>query len=158
MMGIRNLKEYFDSLRSEGVDVAKALEEYVYSNNPFYRYIGFKIDEFRDGYFSGSFPYKKEICRVGGSIHGGVVMTAIDHAGGMAALSVNEGINQVTVELKVNFLRPLIKGPFKMVGEVIKKGRKVVVAEGKIYDADGNLCAIGIGTWYIIYEENKEDR
>jgi acyl-CoA thioesterase len=144
--------KYLRELRERGEDIISYLEQMVYKGNPLYEYIEFKILEFGDGIFKVSFPYKKELCRIGGSIHGGIIMTAIDHACGMAVLSVNEGRDQVTVELKVNFIKPLLKGPFTAIGKVVKKGRRIVIAEGEIYDANKELCALGMGTWYLIYE------
>lgn len=149
-MSIDNFKQYFNKLRAEGVDIKKLLEKTIYNENPFYRYIGFKILEFHEGSFKATFPYKKELCRIGGGIHGGVIMTVIDHVAGMAALSINEGSDQVTVELKVNFIKPLVKEPFIAEGRVIRGGKRIIIAEGRIYDGDNDLCALGIGTWYII--------
>jgi len=52
-------------------------------------------------------PYKQELTRRGKVLHGGMIMTAIDIAGGLAVLTVNDGVDQVTQELKINFLEPI---------------------------------------------------
>lgn len=131
-------------------DVKTYIEEWIYKNNPLYKYIGLKVVDVKKGYFKAMFPYKKELCRIGGAIHGGIIMTVIDHAASMAALTVNDGKDQATIELKVNFLRPLIKGPFIIEGNVTKKGKQLIIAEGRVYDGNNELCAIGLGTWYIM--------
>jgi uncharacterized protein (TIGR00369 family) len=77
-------------------------------------------------------------------------MTAIDFAGGFAALSVNDGIDQVTQELKINFLEPIYKGPFRTIGRVLRKGKHTIVVEIKVYDSENKLGAVAIGTWFML--------
>lgn len=89
-------------------------------------------------------------------IHGDVIMTAIDITGGIATFSVNDGIDQVTQELKVNFLEPMYKGPFTVEGKVIRKGKTSVVVEITFKDVEGKIGAIGLGTWYIIKDKSVE--
>ena len=105
-------------------------------------------------------PYKQELTRVGGVIHGGIIMTAIDITGGLAVLTVNDGTDQVTQELKINFLEPMYKGPFRVEGRVVRKGGTIVVVQIEFRDADGKLGAIALGSWVIlkkkIQNENKE--
>ena len=80
-------------------------------------------------------------------VHGGVITLALDNACGLAVMTVNQGKNQVTMELKVNFLEKLTDGPFQVIGKVIRSGRTAIVAEGEIRDSNGGLCAKGMGTW-----------
>ena len=88
--------------------------------------------------------------RWGGIVNGGVIMTVIDLAIGLAVMTVNNGYNQYTAELKVNFLQPLKEGPFTSIGRVIRKGRTLVVGEAEVFDSRNVLCAKGIGTWFIL--------
>ncbi|WP_243666079.1 PaaI family thioesterase [Vulcanisaeta sp. JCM 16159] len=85
-----------------------------------FNFIGLEFVEVNDGYVKAVFPYKREILRQGGMVHGGVVMTIIDTVLGTAVMTVNDGINQYTAELKVHFLEPLINGPFTVEGRVIR--------------------------------------
>lgn len=151
--GGRSLKEgfkkLFKKLREEGVNVESYLQEFLSKESGLYDFIGLKILELGEGYAKTTFPYKRELLRFGGMVHGGVVMTVIDNVAGLAIMTVNEKSNQVTVELKVNFLEPLIEGPFTCVGRVVRVGKRVAVAEGEVYDSKGKLCAKGIGTWYL---------
>lgn len=77
-------------------------------------------------------------------------MSAIDITGGLAALTVNDAMDQVTQELKINFLEPMYKGPFTIEGKVLRKGSTVIVVEIEFKDADGKLGAKAIGSWYIL--------
>lgn len=121
-----------------------------------FRYIGAKIILLERGRAVVEIPYKPELTRRGGVLHGGIIMTAIDFTGGLAALTVNDGIDQVTQELKVNFLEPMYKGPFKVEGKVIRKGRSIIVAEVEFRDAEGVLGAKGLGSWYILRDKKVQ--
>ena len=108
------------------------------------------MDRVDSGSVQLSFPMSEKVTRWGGIVHGGVVMTALDNACGLAVMTVNPGKNQVTMELKVNFLEPLTDGPFRVLGRVIRAGRTAIVAEGEIRDSKDVLCAKGIGTWLVL--------
>jgi len=114
--------------------------------------IGVEVKEIKEGKVIIEFPYKEELTRRGGILHGGIIMTSMDLAGGLAVGSMNEGNEQFTQELKVNFLEPMQKGPFKVEAKVVRKGRNSVVVLIEFKDAEERIGAIGIGTWYIFKE------
>ncbi|AWR97940.1 hotdog fold thioesterase [Acidianus sulfidivorans JP7] len=126
--------------------------EKIVSAEPVFSLLGAKIIELKEGYAKISIEYKPELTRRGGVLNGGIIMTAMDFAGGLSTLTVNDGIDQVTQELKTNFLQPMSKGPFYCEGKVIRKGRTTVVVEIKFLDSENKLGAIGLGTWFIIRE------
>jgi uncharacterized protein (TIGR00369 family) len=77
-----------------------------------------------------------------GSVHGGVACTLFDSAMGCAVHSMlPAGVGYTTLELKVNFLRPLSVDTGRVLceGKVIHVGSRVATAEGKLFDAAGNL-------------------
>ena len=143
-------KGLFNELRGKGVNVERYIQDFLSRESPLYHYIGLEILEIREGYAKTRLPYKREILRFGGMVHGGIVMTVIDNVAGLAVMTVNEGTNQFTVELKINFLEPLVKGPFTCIGRVLRAGRRIAVAEGEVLDVEGRLCAKGVGTWYMV--------
>jgi acyl-CoA thioesterase len=55
-----------------------------------------------------------------------------------------------TVEMKLNYLRPVNKGILKGQGRVIQAGRRILVGQGEIRDEEDNLVAIGTATFVII--------
>jgi uncharacterized protein (TIGR00369 family) len=144
-----SFKALFDSLKSSGADVEKQVQQ-AFENDRIFSYIGFKVDKAESGNVLLSFPLSENVTRWGGMVHGGVVMTALDNACGLAVMTVNPGKNQVTMELKVNFLEQLTDGPFHVHGKVIRSGRTTIVAEGEIRDSKGILCAKGMGTWLVL--------
>ncbi|ACL56552.1 PaaI family thioesterase [Methylobacterium nodulans] len=79
-----------------------------------------------------------------GTVHGGALATLLDSVMGCAVHSVlPEGRGYTTLEIKVNYLRPVTEasGVVTAVGEVVHAGRQQAVAEGRVTDAEGRLCA-----------------
>lgn len=145
-------KGLFDSLRSSGKDVAKIVNELISSSDPLFPIIGLKINSLSEGRSELTFSMKREVMRAGGIVHGGVIMYALDTAMGLAVMTRSTAIDQVTLELKVNFLEQLKKDPFIVEGRVVRIGKNTAVAEGEIRDGDNTICAKSLGTWYLFYK------
>jgi len=145
-----SFRKLFALGRKQGADVEAELESAMAADSELFRMVGFKVVKVRSGRAELSFPYSKAVTRRGGMVHGGIVMYSLDNACGIAAMSVNPGIDQLTMDLKVNFLRPLRKGPFRAIGRVVRAGNNIIVVEGEVVDADGELCAKSLGSWFIV--------
>ncbi|MEU7023967.1 PaaI family thioesterase [Streptomyces sp. NPDC046203] len=81
-----------------------------------------------------------------GVLAGGILSTVMDAALGCAVLSaVPEGKDVVTLDLNVDFLRPVREatGPVTVDAEVVHLGRSRGLASCRVVDADGRLCAVG---------------
>jgi uncharacterized protein (TIGR00369 family) len=82
-----------------------------------------------------------------GTLHGGILCDLADAAMGCANLSeLEEGESFATVELKINFLKPVWAGRVTAVGEVIKRGRTLSVLACRITDESGSLVAYATST------------
>ena len=84
-----------------------------------------------------------------GTIHGGWVATLLDSCMTCAVHStLPAGQACTTVELKINFVRPLSDtiGAVRAEGRVIHAGKTISTAEGKLIDAKGTLLAHGTTT------------
>ncbi|BCU70216.1 esterase [Stygiolobus caldivivus] len=120
------------------------------SREKLFSYLGLKVIKIEKGYVETSLEYSENVLRIGGVLHGGAIMTTIDYTGGLATMTVNDGEDQVTQELKINFLEPMSNGPFRCVAKVVRAGRTAVVVEVDFFDKDGVLGAKALGTWYIL--------
>ncbi len=70
-----------------------------------------------------------------GLVHGGVIGAVLDSACGWSALSLMPPDQAVlTVEYKLNLLRPAAGHHFEGVGRVVKPGRTLTVAEGVLVE------------------------
>lgn len=87
-----------------------------------------------------------------GSVHGGYVATLLDSALGCAVhTTLDRGFGYTTVELKVNYVRPLTDrtGPVRAEAKTVSVTRRIGIAEGRIVDAAGRLYAWGSTTCLI---------
>ena len=70
-----------------------------------------------------------------GFVHAGVMATMADHTAGYAAFSVvADDIRILTLEFKINFLRPATGDHLICRARVVKEGKKIVVADSEVYD------------------------
>ena len=91
-----------------------------------------------------------------GVVHGGVISTLLDTAMACAVYTMlPAGTVSTTLELHINFLRPLTAetGEVRCEGETLHIGRTVATAQGRLVDAAGKLYAHGTTTCMIIRGE-----
>lgn len=87
-----------------------------------------------------------------GTVHGGFAATLLDSALGCAIFStLAKGDAWTTLELKINFVRPLNKdsGPVRAEGRVIHRGHTLATSEGDVKDRAGKLYAHATTTCMI---------
>ena len=85
-------------------------------------------------------------------VHGGWIATLLDSCASCAVHTlVKAGSAYTTLELKVNFVRPVLEktGPMRAEGRVIHGGSRTATAEGRLLDASGKLYAHGSVTCMI---------
>src|SRR3546814_2935797 len=109
--------------------------------------IGAVLDEVREGRVVLRLPFAAALTQQNGFLHGGVIATVADVAGGYASYSLFADASDVlTVEFKLNLLAPAL-GPFvTAVGEVLRSGRTLTVCSLRIFDhhaGEPRLCAAG---------------
>ena len=82
-----------------------------------------------------------------GTVHGGIICDVADAALGCAHASLlAEGETFATVELKINFLKPVWAGRLTAVGTVLKAGRTIGLTECRVTDDSGALVAFATAT------------
>jgi uncharacterized protein (TIGR00369 family) len=86
-----------------------------------------------------------------GTVHGGAIATLIDSAMGAAVAS--DGEAPVTIELKVTYLEPTPAGTVRARAKVRKRGKRITVVECEVTDHEGDVVALGLGTFTTISKE-----
>ena len=77
-----------------------------------------------------------------GTVHGGILCDLADAAMGMAyATSLDENETFTTLELKINFLKPVWSGRLTATGYVVKSGRTVGLVDCDVHDEKQSLVA-----------------
>lgn len=88
-----------------------------------------------------------------GLVHGGLAATLLDSAMGCAVhTTLPAGVGYTTLEIKVNFIRPLTANGtgIRCEGRVVHSGGRTATADGRIVDAAGKLYAHGTTTCLIL--------
>lgn len=82
-------------------------------------------------------PYDAKFSQQNGFLHGGVISAGLDTACGLASYTLMPATADIlTVEFKINLLAPAKGQTFRFVGNVVKRGRTLVVSEGHAYASD----------------------
>src|SRR2546429_1806345 len=77
-----------------------------------------------------------------GTLHGGILCDLADAAMGVAyASTLGEGESFTTLELKINFLKPVWKARLRAEARLVKRGRTVAMVECDVVDEGGSLVA-----------------
>jgi uncharacterized protein (TIGR00369 family) len=94
--------------------------------------------------------WRDDLTQQHGYFHAGVTTALCDSACGYAALSVMpDGADVLSVEFKVNLMAPADGKVLRAVGEVVRKGRTLVVVRGTAFalkDGEERACAEFLGT------------
>lgn len=82
------------------------------------------------------------LCTAGGVLHGGVLMSLADAAGGVCAfLNLPPGATTVTIESKTNFLGVIREGTAVARSRPLHIGKTTIVLETDVFDASGRRVA-----------------
>ena len=94
-----------------------------------------------------------------GTLHGGVLCDIADAAMGIAyASTLGEGESFTTLELKINFLKPVWTTRLTAVGRIVKRGRTVGLAQCDVTDSEGSLVAYATSTCLTLAGKMAEGR
>lgn len=101
--------------------------------------MGARMAEVAQGRVVIELPFNPALTQQHGFLHGGTVAAVLDSACGYAGLSVMDDDSAVlTVEFKVNYLRPAIGDLFRFEGQVVNAGKTLVLTEGRAYGISPN--------------------
>lgn len=87
-----------------------------------------------------------------GVLHGGVLSTLIDAVCGFAGCYSPDPAEQrgcITLSLTVSFTGQVTGGTIRAVGRRRAGGRRIYAATGEVFSADGELIAMGEGTFRL---------
>jgi len=102
------------------------------------RSFGARLAEIAAGRVAIELPYGEAVGQQQGLFHGGAIGAIGDIAGGYAALSLMPaGSEVVTVEYKINFIRPAKGGLLRAEGQVLRAGKSMTVARIDVSLVDG---------------------
>jgi len=92
-------------------------------------------------------------------VHGGVLFTMLDTALGRAILeNLPEGRGCATVEIKVNYFRPVQHGRIRARARMKELTRSLAYAEGEIVNEEGKVLTRASGTFFLTDTLRQQDR
>ena len=101
----------------------------------FIKYCKYEAVHAEWGKFQSMVTIGQEHRQQDGFIHAGVMATMADHTAGYSAFTtVPEDMQILTIEFKVNFLRPAFGESLICKSQVIREGRQVIVSESEVLD------------------------
>jgi uncharacterized protein (TIGR00369 family) len=114
--------------------------------------IGAQLSRVEPGIVEISLPYRTDLTQQNGYLHAGIITTIADSAAGYAAFTLMPaGASVLSVEFKVNLLRPASGEMFLARAEVIKAGKTLTVVRADMFGISGNertLVATMQGTMF----------
>jgi uncharacterized protein (TIGR00369 family) len=130
-------------------DVARS-----FAQQPIMNLIGAQLSRVEPGMVEITLPYRADLTQQHGYLHAGVITTIADSACGYAAFTLMPaGSNVLSVEFKVNLLRPAQGKEFVARAEVIKAGRTLSVVRADVFalrDDETELVATMQGTMICV--------
>ena len=116
--------------------------------------IGAELMRVEPGIVEITLPYRADLAQQHGYLHAGIVTTIADSACGYAAYSLMPPNSEVlSVEFKVNLLRPAKGDTFSAVAEVVKSGKTLTVVRADVFAIDEgrrDLIATMLGTMICV--------
>jgi uncharacterized protein (TIGR00369 family) len=142
-----------------GLDRLQAMIDGTVEPPPVATLVGFRIVSAERGRTVFEFEAGPQHANPMGTLHGGILCDLADAALGTAWVStLADDESFTTLELKINFLRPVWTGILRAESRVVHGGRTIGVTECDVTDADGRLVARATGTLMTLRGEAARGR
>jgi uncharacterized protein (TIGR00369 family) len=121
--------------------------------------IGFTLAEVEPGRAVVALAADRRHANPMGTVHGGVLCDIADAAMGIAyAATLDEDETFTTLELKINFLKPVRSGLLVATGRLVKGGRSIGLVECDVVDDKDRLVARASSTCMTLRGEQAVGR
>jgi uncharacterized protein (TIGR00369 family) len=128
--------EHFEKLRAVLRDV------------PFAQFLGIELVAARVGSATLRLEVRNDLKQNYGVLHGGAMASLIDTATAFAIVSqLTSPEKFTTVDLSINYLRPLTQGSATCTAQVVRAGRRLITVSAEVHDEAGSLAAIALSTY-----------
>lgn len=116
----------------------------------FNKHVGLRVLEFKDGASLIALRVEPQHLNGNGVVHGGVMFTMADTGMGAALLStLVEGERCATIELKINYFRPVPGGELHCRSQLVHRGRTTAYLES-VVSVDATVVGKAVGTFTIL--------
>ena len=119
--------------------------------SPATKTLGIKILELSEGRSLVEMQVDEHLHNMSSTMHGGVMADIADAAMGIAiSTTISPEEDFTTMEMKISFFRPHIRGPLRAEGTVAKRGRRAAFAEAVLTNEKKQIVAKANGTWLFL--------
>ena len=139
--------------------------QYFFDQIPFNQLVGIQVDSMSTEKVHMHVLMREELIgnHVQGILHGGVIASILDVAGGaMALIGAFQRLPELpamermmslsklgTIDMRVDYLRPGRGQRFDAVATLLRAGNKVVVVRTELHNDAGSLIAVGTGSYLV---------
>lgn len=127
-----------------------------FDRQPMLQTLGVTLADVQPGYCEIHLPLRHELTQHHGYLHGGAYALLADTVAGYAAYSLlSEHESALTVEYKLNMLRPGIGTKFIARGRVIQRGRLLCIVQADVYalhEGEEKHCVTSLQTIMVMAE------
>jgi uncharacterized protein (TIGR00369 family) len=121
--------------------------------------IGFSLVSAKSGEAVVELKADKRHSNPMGTLHGGILCDIVDAAMGIAYASMlDDGESFTTLELKINFIKPVWNANLRAIGHVVRKGNTVGLVECSVLDEQDKLIARASSTCLTLRGEQAKGR
>ena len=123
------------------------------------RLIGFEAKDVADGHATVTLSVGPQHANPMGTLHGGILCDIADAAMGLAfASTLAPEETLTTVELKINFFRPVWQARLRAEGTVVQRGQTMGYVECTITDEENRLVAKAASTCMVLRGQKAAGR
>src|SRR5712664_720815 len=147
-------------MNAQGIPLKSDFRERARVNDiPVARLIGFEAKDIADGRATVVLAAGPQHANPMGTLHGGILCDIADAAMGMAfASTLTPEESFTTVELKINFFRPVWQAELKAEGTVVQRGRTIGYVECNITDEQNRPVARAASTCMVLRGQKASGR
>ncbi len=131
-----------------------AILDWMKTRNPFWTLLGMELVEIRKGWAKVRLPIEEKLTNAIGLVHGGAIFSSADSAVGMALVGMidrNENIS--TLEMKINYMKPVKGGEIIAEAKIIHRGTQTAVGDVEVRDEEQILISKGLATYAIVKKD-----
>lgn len=123
----------------------------------FIQYCQFEADSIQRGRFQSRVTIQAHHRQQDGFIHAGVMATMADHTAGYSAFTVvPEEYQILTIEFKINFLRPAAGDALICDAKVIREGKQIIISESEVFDVAGKTRTLAAKAMVTLMAVHKD--
>ncbi len=133
----------------------KALIEKMKTNVPYWALLGMEVVDVKKGWAKTKLPFDHKLTQPDGLAHGGAIFSLADASVAVALLGlIDKDETLVTIEMKINYLRPVKDGEMFAEAKIINRGKNTALGDVEVTHSSGKLIAKCTSTYMIIQKNS----